>query len=295
MLAPLTDRTNARAGRGCRPRGRSRRRAIARPVTASPRRPRLHHPLRRGSSRRSSCSVPRSACGARPPTASPSTSRTPRWSGGRPFGDLLSYLRHTDLHPPLDYILRAPFARAGASDFMIRFPSVVLSTAALALFAWWMRARGWFGVVATALMAVSTFQLTYGGEARMYALLQLLGVCGRDRGRAVAAPSPGRGTPGRSAGSCCSRCSTTCRGSSSPAGCSWSPAPGAIDRRGSGASVSAPPPLLWIPLWGPAFLEQRHLRQCVLDSAHHDRWHRRDGDAPVRDRRGDRAGRLASR
>jgi hypothetical protein len=31
-------------------------------------------------------------------------------------------------------------------------------------------------VVATALVAVSTFQLVYGGEARMYALLQLLGV-----------------------------------------------------------------------------------------------------------------------
>ena len=31
-------------------------------------------------------------------------------------------------------------------------------------------------MIATALMAVSTFQVVYGGEARMYALLQLLGV-----------------------------------------------------------------------------------------------------------------------
>ncbi len=33
--------------------------------------------------------------------------------GRRPLGDLLSYLRNTDLHPPLDYILRAPLAVPG--------------------------------------------------------------------------------------------------------------------------------------------------------------------------------------
>jgi hypothetical protein len=93
-----------------------------------------------------------------------------------PLGDLLSYLRHFDSHPPLDYLLRAPLARAGASDFWLRLPSLVFSCAALALFAWWMRARGWIGVFATGFMAVSVFQLVYGGEARMYALLQLLGV-----------------------------------------------------------------------------------------------------------------------
>src|SRR5262249_20615023 len=47
----------------------------------------------------------------------------------------------------------------------------------LALFAWWMRRRGWLGVLATALLAVNVFQVFHGGEARMYALLQLLGVC----------------------------------------------------------------------------------------------------------------------
>ena len=94
----------------------------------------------------------------------------------RPLGSLLDYLRHTDLHPPLDYILRMPLGHAGASDFALRLPSVVFSSAALALFAWWMRKRGWVGVIATVLVAVSTFQLIYGGEARMYALLQLVGV-----------------------------------------------------------------------------------------------------------------------
>ena len=39
-----------------------------------------------------------------------------------------------------------------------------------------MRERGWLGVIATTLMAASTFQVLYGGDARMYALLQLLGV-----------------------------------------------------------------------------------------------------------------------
>ena len=58
----------------------------------------------------------------------------------------------------------------------MRSPSLLFSCAALALFVWWMRERGWLGVIATTLMAVSTFQVLYGGDARMYALLQLLGV-----------------------------------------------------------------------------------------------------------------------
>jgi hypothetical protein len=97
-------------------------------------------------------------------------------AGRRSLGDLLDYLRHNDSHPPLDYLLRAPLARAGASDFWLRSPSLLFSCAALALLAWWMRGRGWYGVIATALMAASGFQVVYGGEARMYALLQLLGV-----------------------------------------------------------------------------------------------------------------------
>ena len=58
----------------------------------------------------------------------------------------------------------------------MRLPSFAFSVAALALFAWWMRTRGVAGVVAVAVMAVSPFQIMYGGEARMYALLELLGV-----------------------------------------------------------------------------------------------------------------------
>lgn len=96
--------------------------------------------------------------------------------GRRSVSSMLEFLRVHDSHPPLDYLIRLPLARVGASDFVMRAPSLVFSISALALFAWWMRGRAWVGVVATALLAVSTFQLVYGGEARMYALLQLLGV-----------------------------------------------------------------------------------------------------------------------
>jgi Dolichyl-phosphate-mannose-protein mannosyltransferase len=97
-------------------------------------------------------------------------------AGRMPVGDLLAYLRTHDSHPPLDYLLRAPLARAGVNEFLFRLPSVVCSVGALALFAWWMRRYGLAGIVATALLAVSDFQLTQGRTARMYAELELIGV-----------------------------------------------------------------------------------------------------------------------
>jgi hypothetical protein len=93
-----------------------------------------------------------------------------------PLDRLLDHLRNQDTHPPLDYLLRVPLARAGASDLVLRLPSFLFSCAALALFAWWMRTRGVAGVVAAAVFAGSAFQIFHGGEARMYALLELLGV-----------------------------------------------------------------------------------------------------------------------
>lgn len=89
---------------------------------------------------------------------------------------IFDYLRHSDVHPPLDFILRSPLAQLGASDAVFRLPSVLLSTSALALFAWWMRDRGRLGLIATVLLAVSPFQIGYGSEARMYAMLELCGV-----------------------------------------------------------------------------------------------------------------------
>ncbi len=45
-----------------------------------------------------------------------------------------------------------------------------------ALFAWWVRRYGMAGVVATAMFAVSAFELRHGRTARMYAELELIGV-----------------------------------------------------------------------------------------------------------------------
>jgi hypothetical protein len=97
-------------------------------------------------------------------------------AGRMPLGALLTHLRLSDSHPPLDYLLRAPLARAGVTDAFVRLPSAVCSIAALALFAWWMRDRGRVAVFATVMMALAAFQIGYGREARMYAELELIGI-----------------------------------------------------------------------------------------------------------------------
>ncbi|HEY7135657.1 MAG TPA: hypothetical protein VIB48_11365 [Acidimicrobiia bacterium] len=97
-------------------------------------------------------------------------------AGRMSFSRMMAYLRAHDSHPPLDYLLHAPLARAGVSELVLRLPSVACSIGALAVFAWWTRRRGIAGIVATALMALSAFQITHGREARMYAELELLGV-----------------------------------------------------------------------------------------------------------------------
>jgi hypothetical protein len=97
-------------------------------------------------------------------------------AGRHSLGDLFDYLRLNDSHPPLDYLIRLPLARAGVDELWFRMPSVACSVAALALFAWWMRRRGAAGVIATGLLAVSAFQLIHGRAGRMYAELELLGV-----------------------------------------------------------------------------------------------------------------------
>lgn len=97
-------------------------------------------------------------------------------AGRKDLGSLFAYLRVRDSHPPLDYVLHAPLARAGVNEFLFRLPSVVCSVAALALFAWWMRNRGVAGIVATGLLALNAFELAHGREARMYAELEIIGV-----------------------------------------------------------------------------------------------------------------------
>ncbi len=97
-------------------------------------------------------------------------------TGKLPPVSLFAFLRGHDSHPPLDYLLQLPLARAGVSPFVFRLPAVMCSVGALALFAWWMRDRGRVGIVATAAMSICAFQLVHGREARMYAPLELIGV-----------------------------------------------------------------------------------------------------------------------
>ena len=93
-----------------------------------------------------------------------------------PVGRLFSFLRADDAHPPLDYLLRRPAALHGASEAVLRLPSAVLSIGALGAFAAWMRHRQLLGVLATAVLAVAAFQLTYAQDARMYAGMVTVGV-----------------------------------------------------------------------------------------------------------------------
>lgn len=97
-------------------------------------------------------------------------------AGRLPLDRLFTYLAHNDSHPPLDYLLHAPLARMGLSEFWLRLPGAACSVAAVALFARWLRTRGLVAVLATALLAVSTFQVDHGRIARGYAELELLGV-----------------------------------------------------------------------------------------------------------------------
>ena len=97
-------------------------------------------------------------------------------AGRQPLSRMFAFLTAHDSHPPLDYLIHAPFARAAASEFWMRAPSALFSIGALALLAWWLRARPTLAVVATALMAIAPFQLVHGRDARMYAELELLGV-----------------------------------------------------------------------------------------------------------------------
>jgi hypothetical protein len=96
--------------------------------------------------------------------------------GRLPVTALVSYLRHNDAHPPLDYLMRAPLARIGATEGWLRLPSAFESVAALVVAAWWWRPLGRLGLIALGLLATSSFAVTYAHDARMYAALGLAGV-----------------------------------------------------------------------------------------------------------------------
>ncbi len=97
-------------------------------------------------------------------------------AGRMPVHAMFAYLRQHDSHPPLDYLLRSPLARAGVSDFFLRLPSAVFSIAALALLAWWLHDRRRIALLAVALFAFDAFEVVHGRDARMYAEMELIGV-----------------------------------------------------------------------------------------------------------------------
>lgn len=93
----------------------------------------------------------------------------------RDLGSLLEHLRTADTHPPLDYVLRMPFAES-SSELLLRVPSLVWSVATLVVLARWMRPKGAFGALVVIVASVAPFLVLHGREARMYALVMLLGV-----------------------------------------------------------------------------------------------------------------------
>jgi uncharacterized membrane protein len=96
-------------------------------------------------------------------------------SARRPVGELFAFLRTHDAHPPLDYLLRVPIARLTSAEWALRVPSAACSIAALVALAVWLRRRP-IAAPATAVFALTSFQLTHAWTARMYAPLVLVGV-----------------------------------------------------------------------------------------------------------------------
>jgi hypothetical protein len=83
-------------------------------------------------------------------------------------------LARGDTHPPLDYLLRHPFAAPG-SVVGLRAVSIV-AAAAVVLVVWlWMRRRGWLGAAAVGFTALSPYLIFYGRLARPYSPLILAG------------------------------------------------------------------------------------------------------------------------
>ena len=94
----------------------------------------------------------------------------------RPWVDIPRFIADTDPHPPLFYLAAAPMQRLARSEWALRLPSALCAVAALGVFAWWQRNRGWEGLLAVGLFAIAPFQLIFAAQARMYGLMILAGV-----------------------------------------------------------------------------------------------------------------------
>ncbi len=94
-----------------------------------------------------------------------------------PVGELLQRIDSTDPHGPLYYLILHPIASVTDGVGTLRMVSALLSIAAVVVMAVWQRRAGVAGLVATAVFALSPFQIFYARQMRMYGLLALAGVC----------------------------------------------------------------------------------------------------------------------
>ena len=103
------------------------------------------------------------------------------WLGHLPIPQLIEATKG-DVHPPLWYLIEWVVVHISGADLALRLPSALLSIAALVLFIHLAKRLAFSDdatLVGLAFMALSPFQLYFGQEGRMYALLQfsiLLGV-----------------------------------------------------------------------------------------------------------------------
>ena len=94
-----------------------------------------------------------------------------------PFGQMVTDMTTTDVHPPLHHALLWITVRiVGTSEFAVRLPSLLAGVALVPVMAWvgrvlYDRRTGW---VAATLAAISPFAVWYSQEARMYSLFMLL-------------------------------------------------------------------------------------------------------------------------
>ncbi len=96
------------------------------------------------------------------------------WFSRLPLRDL--FLRLCDPHPPVYYFLLSVWRRGGETEFWLRFPGLVASLLSIALLARLVRQQMGLrqALWAAWLLAAFPLQSWYAGEARMYALVQLL-------------------------------------------------------------------------------------------------------------------------
>jgi hypothetical protein len=97
-----------------------------------------------------------------------------------PFGDMLTSLRTTDVHPPLHHaVLWAVVHLFGTGQMVVRAPSIVAGTLMVPVL--WLTGRELWGpragLAAAVLAAVAPFAVWYAQEARMYAFFMFFATC----------------------------------------------------------------------------------------------------------------------